>query len=44
MKFGLDSLQEWKELRRFQKLDEKNRKIVFYSENELYTVHFEKLI
>lgn len=44
MKFGLDSLQEWKELRRFQKLDEKNRKIVFYLENEYYTVHVEKLI
>jgi len=44
MKFGLDSLQEWKELRRFQKLDGKDRKIVFYSENEYSTVHFEKLI
>ena len=44
MKFGLDSLQEWKELRRFQKLDGKDRKIVFYSENEYFTVHFEKLI
>tara|TARA_B100001750_G_scaffold180928_1_gene149450 strand:+ start:3592 stop:4755 length:1164 start_codon:yes stop_codon:yes gene_type:complete len=44
MKFGLDSLQEWKELRRFQKLDEKNRKIVFYLENEYYATYFEKLI
>ena len=39
-----DILQEWKELRRFQKLDEKNRKIVFYLENEYYATYFEKLI
>ena len=41
---SLNSLQEWKELKRFQELDEKNKSIVFYSENEFYTVHFEKLI
>ena len=31
---SLNSLQEWKELKRFQELDEKNKSIVFYSENE----------
>ena len=41
---SLNSLQEWKELKRFQELDEKNKSIVFYSENEFYTIHFEKLI
>ena len=35
---------ELTELKKFEKLTDKDRSIVFYSENELYTVHFEKLI
>ena len=36
--------EEWKELKRFEKLPSELRKIVFYSENEFYTIHFEKLM
>ena len=44
MKLNFGFGDEWKELKKFKKLTDKERSIVFYSENESYTVHFEKLI
>ena len=44
MKLNFGFGNEWKELKKFKKLTDKERSIVFYSENESYTVHFEKLI
>ena len=44
MKLNFGYGDEWKELKKFKKLTDKERSIVFYSENESYTVHFEKLI
>ena len=44
MKLNFRFGDEWKELKKFKKLTDKERSIVFYSENESYTVHFEKLI
>jgi len=34
MKFSLDFKFEWNELKRFEKLSESERSIVFYAENE----------
>ena len=44
MNFIFNKSKEWKELKRFEKLPSELRKIVFYSENEFYTIHFEKLM
>jgi len=42
MKFGLG--YDWKELKRFEKLDKKDRSIVFYLENEYYFIFFQPII
>ena len=42
MKFGLG--YDWKELKRFEKLDKKDRSIVFYSENEYYFIYFQPIV
>jgi len=42
MKFGLG--YDWKELNRFQKLDKKDRSIIFYLENEYYFIYLEPII
>ena len=42
MKFGLG--YDWKELKRFQKLDKKDRSIVFYLENEYYFIYFQPIV
>jgi len=42
MKFGLG--YDWKELKRFEKLDEKDRSIVFYLENEYYFIYFQPIV
>jgi len=42
MKFGLG--YDWKELKRFEKLDKKDRSIVFYLENEYYFIYFQPIM
>jgi YidC/Oxa1 family membrane protein insertase len=42
MKFGLG--YDWKELKRFEKLDKKDRSIVFYLENEYYFIYFQPIV
>ena len=42
MKFGLG--YDWKELKRFEKLDKKDRSIVFYLENEYYFIYFQSIV
>ena len=42
MKFGLG--YDWKEVKRFKKLDQKDRSIVFYLENEYYFIFFKPII
>ena len=42
MKFGLG--YDWKELKRFEKLDKKDRSIVFYLENEYSFIYFQPIV
>jgi len=42
MKFGLG--YDWKEVKRFEKLDQKHRAIVFYSENEYDFIFFKSIV
>ncbi len=42
MKFGLG--YDWKELKRFEKLDKKDRSIVFYLENECDFIFFKSIV
>ncbi len=42
MKFGLG--YDWKEVKRFEKLDQKYRTIVFYSENEYDFIFFKSIV
>ena len=42
MKFGLG--YDWKEVKRFEKLDQKYRSIVFYSENEYDFIFFKPIV
>ena len=42
MKFGLG--YDWKEVKRFEKLDQKYRAIVFYSENEYDFIFFKSIV
>ena len=42
MKFGFGS--DWKEVKRFEKLDQKYRSIVFYSENEYDFIFFKPIV
>ena len=42
MKFGLG--YDWKEVKRFKKLDQKDRSIVFYLENEYYFIYFQPIV
>ena len=42
MKFGLG--YDWKEVKRFEKLDQKHRAIVFYSENEYDFIFFKPIV
>ena len=42
MKFGFG--YDWKEVKRFEKLDQKSRAIVFYSENEYDFIFFKSII
>jgi len=41
MKFGLG--YDWKEVKRFKKLDQKDRSIVFYLENECDFIFFKSI-
>ena len=42
MKIGLG--YDWKELKRFKRLDKKDRSIVFYLENEYYFIYFKPIV
>ena len=42
MKFGLG--YDWKEVKRFKKLDKKDRSIIFYLENEYYFIYFQPIV
>ena len=42
MKFGLG--HDWTDLKRFQKLDKKDRSIVFYLENEQSFIVFKPIV
>ena len=44
MKFGSYLKQEWRELERFDKSSDEDRSIVFYVENESYTIYLKSLI
>ena len=42
MKLGF--VEEWSQLKRFEKLSDQERSIVFYAENKALMNHFKKLI
>jgi len=44
MKFSLDFKFEWNELKRFEKLSESERSIVFYAENEFYYIYLKSIL
>ena len=44
MKFSSNLKLEWKELERFDKSSDEDRSIVFYVENEHYTIYLKSLI
>ena len=44
MKFSSSLKLEWKELERFDKSSDEDRSIVFYVENEHYTIYLKSLI
>ena len=44
MKFSSNLKLEWNELERFDKSSDKDRSIVFYAENEYYTIYLKSLI
>ena len=44
MKLNFGFGEEWKELKKFNKLDDEERSIVFYAENKASMNHFKLLI
>jgi len=44
MKFGTDFKFEWDELKRFEKLSDKERSIIFYVENEFYYIYLKSIM
>ena len=44
MKFGSNLKLEWKESERFDKSSDRDRSIVFYAENESYTIYLQPLM
>ena len=44
MKFNFDIKKEWDEVKRFEKLSDEERSIVFYSENKHDFIYYESII